>query len=474
MASEQPRVLSRRRFLASLAASVALRPAAALGEPQPVSALSGPQECVPGLPPDASWSYSRAHTLAVRTNTCVPELAPPHLPWTPRELPPFNAAEIGAVLRQRFPLLRQHFVFEYYPWYSTDPWRHWNQWQRVPPFDLAASSVPRLGPYDSRDLRVIEQHARWMLDAGVGAINLSWWGRGSPEDQVVTQIMDVMRDHGLKVTFHLEPYSVMRTETYTSDIQYLLTEYGEKRRWDCFLMLFDADGVEGPVFKSFATILPSESTDCHGRTSPIALYRPDSVWRQQTDTVRDTFRHDFDQITLLCDVSSVYRVQAAGFDGLAIYDNYVRPDMWPTIAGWCRDVNLVFSFNINAGFDGIAQRNVPPDSCYRPPTFEPPAEVDWSTSFDREGARRLAEWRIDDSMRTTLNLQTDTTLPASRTGFFLTYINSFNEWHEGTAFEPMKDFAALTPEELPYAYHNPANGEYRLEYLKSRLRLILG
>jgi hypothetical protein len=77
-------------------------------------------------------------------------------------------------------------------------------------------------------------------------------------------------------------------------------------------------------------------------------------------------------------------------------------------------------------------------------------------------------------MRTTLNLQTDTTLPASRTGFFLTYINSFNEWHEGTAFEPMKDFAALTPEELPYAYHNPANGEYRLEYLKSRLRLILG
>ena len=455
-------MLSRRRFLASLAASAAFRPFAA-------AALGASEEYVPGPLPDESWNYSRAHTFAVRTNTSVAELLPPRLPATPPELPPFDAAAVGRVLRQRFPSLRQHFVFEYYPWYSTDPWRHWNQWQRVPPFDLAAFSVPRLGAYDSRDTRVIEQHAQWMIEAGVGSINVSWWGRGSLEDQAVPRIMDVMRDHGIKVTFHLEPYATMRTENYASDIQYLLTEYGEKRRWDCFLMLHDADGVEGPVFKSFATILPAESTDCHGRTSPIALYRPDSVWRQQTDTVRDTFRHEFDQITLLCDVSSVYRVRAAGFDGLAIYDNYVRPDMWPTIAGWCRDVNLVFSFNINAGFDGIAQRNVPPDSCYRPPRFEPPLSemapvFDWDNWIHREAARGLAQWRIDDSMRTTLNLQTDTALPPARTGFFLTYINSFNEWHEGTVFEPMKNRAALAPEERPYGYHNTADGGYRLEY----------
>ena len=50
-------------------------------------------------------------------------------------------------------------------------------------------------------------------------------------------------------------------------------------------------------------------------------------------------------------------------------------------------------------------------------------------------------------MRTTLNLQTDVTLPPARAGFFLTYVNSFNEWHEGTQFEPMKDAAMLTPDE---------------------------
>ena len=94
-------MLSRRQFLASLAASVTLRPA--LG-----SGASTAQQC--GTPPDQPWSYSQAHTLAVGTNTCVPELPPPRLPWTPPTLPAFDAA-VGATLRQRFPAVRQHFVF---------------------------------------------------------------------------------------------------------------------------------------------------------------------------------------------------------------------------------------------------------------------------------------------------------------------------------------------------------------------------
>ena len=50
-------------------------------------------------------------------------------------------------------------------------------------------------------------------------------------------------------------------------------------------------------------------------------------------------------------------------------------------------------------------------------------------------------------------------------GFFLVYITSFNEWHEGTQFEPMKDAAALTPEEWAVGYHNPRDGYYRLRQL---------
>jgi hypothetical protein len=89
----------------------------------------------------------------------------------------FDWRGAGQQLRRRFPNLSRHFAFEYYPWYDTSPWRHWDQWNRRPPGDIAASSWPELGPYSSVDARVVERHARWIVDSGVGTVNLSWWGR---------------------------------------------------------------------------------------------------------------------------------------------------------------------------------------------------------------------------------------------------------------------------------------------------------
>lgn len=159
-------------------------------------------------------------------------------------LPNVAVAEIGRQLRRQFSDLRNHFIFEYYPWYGTDPWRHWDGSGRNPPYDIAATSVPELGPYDSGNPRVLEQHARWIAESGAGAINVSWWGRDGYEDRMVPLLMDVMRDYGLKVTFHLEPYGSDRIDSYASDIQYLVTEYGDKRHWDCQLVLRMGDVAE--------------------------------------------------------------------------------------------------------------------------------------------------------------------------------------------------------------------------------------
>jgi hypothetical protein len=388
-------------------------------------------------------------------------------------LPEFDAAAVGRQLRQRFADLRSRFIFEYYPWYGTNPWRHWNQWDRVPPYDIAATSVPDLGPYDSRDTRVLERHAEWIVESGVGAVDVSWWGRGSYEDLAVSRVMDVMGAHGLKVTFHLEPYNDARTDSYASDIHYLITEYGDKRHWDCMLVLKDAQGNEGPIFKAFATILPQLSTDCHGRSSPVAMWRPEAVWQKQNDTVRETFRRDFDRVWLLSDSTAVDHVRTAGFDAVAPYGAF-NPENWRALAQACRAANLLVSFSIGSGFDSIAQRNVPADSCYRPPAFVPPADIDWSQAAERERAALLARWQIEASMRTTLNLQTDPALLNAGAGFFAVYIATFNEWHEGTAFEPMKDHDALLSQELPIGYHNPEYGRYRIDYLKPRLAQIIG
>ena len=397
------------------------------------------------------------------------------VPRTPDGYPPLptvHAAAIGRQLRRQFSDLRNHFIFEYYPWYGTNPWNHWDGSGRTPPYDIAATSVPELGPYDSGNPRVLEQHARWIAESGAGAINVSWWGRGDFEDRLVSLLMDVMRDHALKVTFHLEPYGDNRIDSFASDTRYLVTEYGDKRHWDCQLLLRNADGEEGPVFKGFATILPQFETDCHGRTTPKAMWRPDAVWHRQTDSVREMLRRDFDRVWLLSDSTGASRVLAAGFDGGAPYAAF-SPHQYPQLARAFSGINLTFSPSIGAGFDSIVERNVPAESCYRPAPFEPPATIDWSSASDRERAARLSLWQIEASMRTSLEVQTNPTLRNAGTGFFIVYIATFNEWHEGTSFEPMKDRAALVPQELPFGYHNPAHGRYRLDYLKPRLERII-
>jgi hypothetical protein len=104
----------------------------------------------------------------------------------PTSAAPSQSPGVGpSLLSERFPDLPRHFIFEYYPWYSTSPWKHWDASGRRPPLDLATNYFPALGAYDSASPAVIEQHAKWIKHTGAGAINVSWWGRGSDVDRMV-------------------------------------------------------------------------------------------------------------------------------------------------------------------------------------------------------------------------------------------------------------------------------------------------
>jgi hypothetical protein len=99
--------------------------------------------------------------------------------------------------------------------------------------------------------------------------------------------------------------------------------------------------------------------------------------------------------------------------------------------------------------------------------------LDFSTAAGRERAALASAGRIRASWEETLAVQLDPALANARRGFLLVYLNSWNEWHEGHSFEPMKDWDELTADERALGYRNPARGDYRLRTLAELQRRIL-
>src|SRR5512146_279145 len=114
-----------------------------------------------------------------------------------RALHQFPAAKAAGTLSTKVHIF-------YYPWYGTNPYRHWDQGGHTPPNDIGSNFYPVPGPYDSGDFTgVVATHMQEIQQAGVGVIVLSWWGPGSYEDSKTSGIMDIANQYGIKVAFHI-------------------------------------------------------------------------------------------------------------------------------------------------------------------------------------------------------------------------------------------------------------------------------
>lgn len=282
----------------------------------------------------------------------------------------------------------------YYPWYgnpATDgAWRHWQQNNHRPPDDIAANYYPVLGAYSSNDQNVVDAHMSAIAYSGVGVVVTSWWGQGSFEDRVVPKLLDSAATNGLKVAFHIEPYSGRTADSVRNDIAYIYNRYGNH-----------------PAF--FRVSRPTRYSSSASPRGVFYIFSstaiPDADWRRVTDNIRGT---QLDAILLGqgpgVDANSYANyVTATHLDGLYNYDVLtVDGSAYSSISSRLTGMNAIFAPSVGPGY--IDSRAVAGSTRSKSRANGATYDQMWQRAIDSG-----AEWIS---------------------------ITSFNEWHEGTQIEP--------------------------------------
>jgi hypothetical protein len=286
----------------------------------------------------------------------------------------------------------------YYPWYGNPKidgqWIHWQSHNHQPPEDISSDYYPALGAYSSNDPAVVEQHMKWLRQAGIGVIITSWWGQGSREDRVVPLLLQTAERYDIKVAFHIEPYHGRTVNQLVSDIRYLYKKYGSS-----------------PAFF---------------RSTSISRYSPDGqpkgmffVWNMEGngEAKYSYWQQALDQIHALPEGGLVIAnsldagwIEGSHFDGLY---NYA-------------------SLHIKEGSGFSWANSLPSDALYVPSVLP---------GFSAKRISYPPDTYVPRLDGNTYNEQWRAALGTGIQPEMVT-ITSFNEWHEGSMIEPLKPAAS--------------------------------
>ncbi len=234
-----------------------------------------------------------------------------------------------------------------------------------------------------------KQHMAWLSQARVGVITLSWWGKGSYEDQHAPAILDAASKAGIQVDFHIEPYAGRTPDRVTGDVAYLLQRFGKHPAF-----YRNAEFGNKPVFYVFECLNDSAGT-----------------WRPAIAKVRS----GSEPVLLLGQTSNLQFIQSAGFDGgypydgLAPFKNEKFLARWPALV---RDFNAAGKLFIPSVGPGYDDARAVPASHANPPAQAQTRNDGLGTGYDNVWQAAIA---CDPAWVT---------------------ITSFNEWHEGSQIEP--------------------------------------
>jgi glycoprotein endo-alpha-1,2-mannosidase len=205
----------------------------------------------------------------------------------------------------------------FYPWYETPghdgAWRHWTQNGARPPARIASNYYPARGVYSSADPSVLRAQMADIARTGVDEVVTSWWGRGSPEDDLLPAVVKSARDRGLAVGLHLEPYPKRTAESASTDLRY-----------------FQELGVRD-VFVYEAALVPAED------------------WATALESIHG--------LRVFAHTRLVGWALRAGFGGIYTYTN-ADPDDFKRVCAQARAARLLCAPTVSPGFDGRRASNI--------------------------------------------------------------------------------------------------------------------
>ncbi|XP_032776674.2 glycoprotein endo-alpha-1,2-mannosidase [Daphnia magna] len=326
----------------------------------------------------------------------------------------------------------------YYPWFGNPEddsvYLHWNHeylpnWdekdknvyptgKHVPPGDIGANFYPLLGCYSSKNPVTVGQHMKWIRQAGIGVLVISWYPpdlsdkEGKPFDQLFPMFLETASVYNLKISFHIEPYEGRNPENLRKNIKYIIEKYGNHT--SVYKLQKSPSKKPLPVFYIYDSYLNSPNS----WSSVLSVSGKQSIRNTDIDGIFlglvVEFRHKQDIVSGGFDGFYTY-FAANGFSYGSSWKN------WKSLSSFARKNGLLFAPSVGPGYI---------DTRVRP----------WNVKTTRErknGKYYKIAW--------TTALQTNPPLIS---------ITSFNEWHEGTQIEP-----AISKSNKGYVYNDYLPGE---------------
>lgn len=296
----------------------------------------------------------------------------------------------------------RNVVAFYYGWYGNPAfdgeWIHWNDARLGirPPGDISSDYYPTLGAYSSRDPAVLRQHMRWLRQARVGVIALSWWGRET-SDAFVAQVLDAAKAAGIKVALHIEPVTGRTATTYQADVIRLVRKFGRHPAF--FTTTAGSPYARSGTPRALVFVWATAVKD---------LERSETVTPDYWARANDAIRRKTGALVVACPCGGGYAqaVTQGRFDGAYNY--------------------ATLHLEEEGGFDWA--RSLPAGALYIPSVM-PGNHADRIGYPQETRVPRRDGQEYDDQWTAALG-----------TGITpdLVSITSFNEWHEGSSIEPAR------------------------------------